>query len=66
MKEQILEGFLSFIFFSHTFDERNGLMFDLKFKNMWLVTMFLGCENVVVVVEYAEKLLLPLLMEANK
>jgi hypothetical protein len=43
------------------------LMFDLKFKNMWLVTMILGCENVVVVVvEYDEKLMLPLLMEANK
>jgi len=41
-------------------------MFDLKFKNMWLVMMFLGCENVVVVVEYDEKILLPLLMEANK
>jgi hypothetical protein len=27
---------------------------------------FLGCENVVVVVEYEEKLLLHLLMEANK
>jgi hypothetical protein len=32
-------------------------MFDLKFKNMWLVTMFLGCENVVVVVEYAEQII---------
>jgi hypothetical protein len=41
-------------------------MFDLKFKNVWLVTMFLGCENVVVVVEYDEKLLFFLLMELNK
>ncbi len=43
------------------------LMFDLKFKNVWLVTKFLGFENVVVVVvEYDEKLLLFLLMEVDK
>jgi hypothetical protein len=44
-----------------------ALMFDPRFKSMCLVTMFLSCENsIVVVAEYDEKLLLPLLMEANK
>ncbi len=43
------------------------LMFDPKFKNMLLVTMYLGNENVVIVViKYDEKLLLFLLMKANK
>jgi hypothetical protein len=40
-----------------------ALMFDLRFKNMWLVTTYLGCENVVV---YDEELLLPLLIEVAK
>ncbi len=41
-------------------------MFDPRFKNMQLVTMYLGHENVIVVIKYDEKLLLFLLMEANK
>ncbi len=65
-------GFSTFHFFLHTFDKRKGhnmlvLMFDPKFKSMRLITMFMGHENAtIVVVEYDEKLLLPLLMEANK
>ncbi len=41
-----------------------GLMLDLQFKNMWLVT----CHDfaIDVVVKYDEKLLLPLLIEASK
>jgi hypothetical protein len=36
-----------------------ALMFDLRFKNMQLVTTYLACENVTpIVVEYDEKLLL--------
>jgi len=33
---------------------------------MWFVTTYLGCENVVIVIKYDEKSLLPLLMVANK
>jgi hypothetical protein len=34
-----------------------ALMFDLRFKNMQLITMYLGCENAVVMVaKYDEKL----------
>jgi hypothetical protein len=44
-----------------------ALMFDPRFKSMCLVTMFFSHENAIeVVAEYDEKLLLPLLMEANK
>jgi hypothetical protein len=44
-----------------------ALMFDLKFKSMQLVTMYLGNKNVVIVViKNDEKLLSFLLMEANK
>jgi hypothetical protein len=40
-----------------------ALMFDPMFKNMRLITMFMGHENAtLVVVKYNEKLLLPLLM----
>lgn len=39
-----------------------ALMFDLRFINMWLVTTYLGCENVV----YDEELLLSLLIEVAK
>jgi hypothetical protein len=72
MEKYILEVLLPFVFFLHVFDEEKGhnmlvLMFDPRFKNMHLVTMFLGRENAnVAVVEYDEKLLLPLLMMANK
>jgi hypothetical protein len=42
-------------------------MFDPRFKSMWLVTTFLGDENVVaIVVEYDKKLLLHLLTKAIK
>jgi len=44
-----------------------ALMLDPRFKSMCLVTMFFTRENAIaMVVEYDEKLLLPLLMEANK
>jgi hypothetical protein len=44
-----------------------ALMFDRRFKSMRLISMFMGHENVtLVVVEYNEKLLLPLLMEENQ
>jgi len=33
---------------------------------MWFVTTYLGCENVVIVIKYDEKSLLPLLLVANK
>ncbi len=41
-------------------------MFNSRFKSMWFVTTYLGCENVVIVIKYDEKSLLPLLLEANK
>jgi hypothetical protein len=42
-------------------------MFDPRFKNMRLVTMFMCCENVALVIaEYDEKLVMLLLMKANK
>jgi hypothetical protein len=43
------------------------LMFDLRFKNMCFITMFLGHEIAVTMVVhgYDEKLSLPLLMEVN-
>ncbi len=44
-----------------------ALMFDLKFKNMWLVTAFLGHENAIAIVaEYYQKFLLPLLTKVTK
>jgi hypothetical protein len=44
-----------------------AFMFDPCFKNMQLVTMYLGQENVVVlVVDYDDELLLPLLTEIAK
>jgi hypothetical protein len=42
-----------------------ALIFDPRFKNIWLVTSFLGCENVIFV-DYNQNLILPLLIEANK
>jgi len=61
IKKEILKVFLNFFFFLHVFDKEKSnnmlvLMFDPRFKNMHLVTMFLGHENAtVVVVEYDEK-----------
>jgi hypothetical protein len=72
MKKKILKVLLPFVSFLHVFDKEKGhnmliLMFDPRFKNMHLVTMFLGHENATgVVIEYDEKLLLPLLMVENK
>ncbi len=44
-----------------------ALMFDPRFKSMQLVNMFLGHENVIVVIaKHDEKILLQLLMEVNK
>ncbi len=72
MKQQISEVFIPFIYFLYTFDRRNNknmlvIMSDPRFKNMKLVAMFMGHQNATfVVIEYDEKLLMPLLMEANK
>jgi hypothetical protein len=42
-------------------------MFDPRFKIMKLITIFLGCENgVVIVAKYDQQLLLPLLIETTK
>jgi hypothetical protein len=44
-----------------------ALMFDPRFKTIKLVTMYLGCNIVtIVVVKYDENLLLLLSMEVNK
>jgi len=44
-----------------------ALMFDPRFKNMQLVTMYLGQENIVaLVVEYDDELILLLLTEVVK
>ncbi len=72
MKHQTLKVFSHFIDLLYAFDKKRdhnmlALMFDLRFKNMQSVSMYLGHENVVIVViKYDEKLLLLLLMEANK
>jgi hypothetical protein len=43
------------------------LMFDPCFKNMWLVSMYLGQENVITfIAEYDVELFLPLLTKATK
>jgi len=44
-----------------------ALMFDLWFKSMWLMISYLGHDYIiVVVVEYDEKLFLPLLIKVSK
>ncbi len=41
-------------------------MLESRFKSLQLMTMYLGCESVVVVIaKYDENLLLPLLIEAK-
>ncbi len=58
--------------FLHAYDRKRGhnmlvLMFDPRFKIMKLITIFLGCENgVVIVAKYDQQLLLPLLIETTK
>jgi hypothetical protein len=64
------KGYSTILDWGHAFNRKrgnnlSGLMFDLKFKNMQLVIAFLGCENVIVV-DYDQKFLLPLLIETNK
>ncbi len=72
MKKQILDVLLPFVSFLHVFEKKKchnmlALMFDPRSKSMHLVTMFLGRENItIIIVKYDENLLLPLLMEANK
>jgi hypothetical protein len=67
MKWQILEVSLPFMSFLHAYDRKRGhnmltLMFDPRFESMKLTTGFLSCENgAVIVVEYDQELLLPLL-----
>ncbi len=44
-----------------------ALMFDLQFKNMWLMISYLGHDYIIVViVKHYEKLFFPLLIEASK
>ncbi len=71
MKQQVLGIVFPFFSFLHAFDRTWGhnmlvLMFDPRFKNMRLVTMYLGQENVNIIVEYDDELLLPLLTETAK
>jgi hypothetical protein len=69
---QILEVLQSFISFLYAFDRKRGhimlvLMFDMWFKNMWFMISYLGRDcTIVVVIEYDEKLFLPLLIKASK
>ncbi len=55
---------MHFISFLYAFYRKQGhnmlaLMFDLRFKNMQLVTRCLACENAIsIIVEYDEKLLI--------
>jgi hypothetical protein len=70
MKWESLEVLLPLLYFLHAFDRKKGhdmlaLIFDLRFKNIWLVTAFLGCENVTIV-DYNQELILPLLIKTNK
>ncbi len=71
MKKYILKVLCPlFIFYMHLTRKNHNmlaLMLDPRFKSICLVTMFLSRENaIVMVVEYDEKILLPLLMVANK
>jgi hypothetical protein len=72
MKRQILEVLLPFISFLHAYDRKRGhnmlaLMFDPRFKNMKLITIFLGRKNdVIIVAKYDQQLLLPLLTKTTK
>ncbi len=63
--------FSTFPFLLHAFDKKRGhnmlaLMLDPRFKNMQLVTTYLGHENVIIVVVYDEELLLLLLTHEAK
>jgi hypothetical protein len=43
------------------------LMFDLRLKNMWLTTMYIGSKNaIIMIVKYNEYLLLHLPMKVKK
>lgn len=72
MKRQVLEVLLPFISFMHVIDQKKGhnmlaLMLDPKYKSMHLVTSYLEYEATTsLVVDYDEKILLPLLLEAYK
>ncbi len=72
MKQQVLKVFLPFISLLHAFDRTQShnmlaLMLDSCFKNMLLVVMYLGWENVdALIVEYDDELLLPILIEVTK
>jgi hypothetical protein len=71
MKWQILEVLETFISFLYAFDRKRGhnmlaFMFDMWFKNMWLMISYLGHDYTIVVVEYNEKLFILLLIKASK
>jgi hypothetical protein len=42
------------------------LMFDLKFRSLQIIMMYLGCENVVIVIAKYEKIYISFTMKANK
>lgn len=72
MKHQILNVLHLFFFFLHEFDRKKChnillLMLDLKFKNMHMVTYYLGHVNVsILVFQYDEHLFLLLLVHYYK
>jgi len=68
----MLEVMSLFFFFTHTFEKRKGhnmlaITLDPKFKSMCLVTTYVACDNVIVLIaKYDNELLLPLLTEVYK
>ncbi len=72
MKHYVLEVLLPFISFMHDFDKKKShnmlaLMLDPKYKNMDLVIIYLVMKTTaILVVVYAEQLILLLLLEVYK
>jgi hypothetical protein len=72
MKCQMLKVVQPFFSFLHGFDRKKShdmltFMLDPMFKNLRLVSRYLGHENTsTIVVQYDEQLLLPLLIECYK
>ncbi len=71
MKQQILEVLLPFISFLHAYDRKRGhnmlaLMLSPRFKNMKLITIFVGRENAIVIVaKYDQQFMLLLLTKTT-
>ncbi len=73
MKHQVLEICLPFISFMHEFEfflkghNILALILDPRYKSMWLVMTYLGCETIIApIANYDEQLLLPLPLEVYK